>query len=258
MAPVLPDLSARGQLIDLGWADVGCEWPSLVGQVHVWCIPLRRSAPHCEWLSAEELARAGCFVFPKDRDRYLGSHCQLRKVLARYLQLNPRELVFSVNAYGKPGLVSTGYGPLFFNLSHSGEYALLGVTDIAELGVDVEMIRPSAATLALAQRTFSPAEYSALAMLLPGRFVEAFFALWARKESFIKSMGLGLSMSLQDFDVSVEPDQRPRLIQIRVAGEEPSDWFMTEPPPLPGYRAALALRAAASQVDCRFFMVPDE
>ena len=76
-------------------------------------------------LSADETERAARFHFDRDRDRFIVSHVALRNILSRYLNCQPNELTFSVDEYGKPALKEH---KLEFNLSHSGDFALIAVT----------------------------------------------------------------------------------------------------------------------------------
>jgi 4'-phosphopantetheinyl transferase len=99
----------------------------------------------------------------------------------------------SRGAYGKPMLPD---GPCF-NLSHAGDYALLAVSD-QEIGADIERLR-KADTSALAKRFYHPDEQTALAASTSP--MELFFTIWALKESYIKNIGRGFSVSPASFAV---------------------------------------------------------
>jgi 4'-phosphopantetheinyl transferase len=126
----------------------------------------------------------------------------LRCILARYINLPPAELVFSYNQHGKPQLENDS--SLQFNLSHSGDLALLAIGKEFPLGVDVEFFsaRPYEG---IGKHLFSSSEIEGLqqsnAMLKP----LAFFHIWAQKEAFIKACGLGLAYPTQKFDVAILP-----------------------------------------------------
>lgn len=106
---------------------------------------------------------------------------------------------------GKPCLSG---GPCF-NLSHSGDYVILGVSD-RELGVDVERIAPW--NDRVARRCFLPAE---LSWLYADPTENAFFRLWTAKESVMKATGLGFSMPPSSFSV-LPMEDGPHGIEGRV------------------------------------------
>ena len=60
----------------------------------------------------------------------------LHRVLAVYLGEDPARIRLETGAQGKPRLADP-QGQLRFNLSHSGEIALVAVSGEAEVGVDV-------------------------------------------------------------------------------------------------------------------------
>ena len=132
-----------------------CEFTAVPG-VETWCvdllvIPARESL---EALSTDELARAARFKFEDDRRRYLHAHCALREILAKAVSYRAEALEFRIGAHGKPSLPDAYSIP--FNMSHSGELALIGLgaglPREAELGVDVEAMRPISDSAALAVR----------------------------------------------------------------------------------------------------------
>lgn len=76
---------------------------------------------------------------------------------------------------------------LHFNMSHSGPYALCGLSD-ENIGVDIETIRPRRTLLI--QRSLSPKEYQWY--LDRGSRWEDFYSLWTLKEARVKQSGRGL------------------------------------------------------------------
>lgn len=172
-------------------------------------------------LSADESQRAARFHFSADRDRYIAAHGCLRVVLARYLQDEPGQLSFSTNAYGKPYLDDH---KLEFNLSHSGDYALIAVTLEHKIGVDVELIRDEVEILSIANRYFSKNEITELMTLPLEDRITGFFNCWTRKEAYIKAHGFGLSLPLDSFDVSLSPRDPAILRATRPNLQEAARW----------------------------------
>ena len=90
---------------------------------------------------------------------------------------------------GKPYVVD---GSLHFNLSHSGDYALIAVTADAPVGVDIERHREHRRWREIAKRFFAPHEASSL------RTADDFYRLWVVKEAVLKALGTGLRGNLAD------------------------------------------------------------
>ena len=211
-------------------------------QVDVWRISLdlRSAAVKSlkSTLSEEESQRAARFYFPEDRIRYIIAHSSLRNILSRYLNCNPDQLNFSTNEYGKPAL--DGHN-LEFNLSHSGEFALIAMSGEQKVGVDVERIRSDIELESMARRFFSSNEVSEL-MTLPSEEREiGFFNCWTRKEAYIKAQGLGLSLPLDSFDVSLTSNEPAILLATRPDPKEAARWTLFSPEIESNYVAAVAV-----------------
>ena len=182
--------------------------------VDVWRLSLgtlASSAPTlATCLSDSEKARAARFVFERDRTRFIACRAVLRALIADNLSIEPADVLFIYGEKGKPSLANHR---LFFNLSHSHNEACIAVSSEAALGVDVEYIRPPTRNtwVGLAQRFFSSAEIKALSNLPDSMQSEAFFACWTRKEAYLKLHGLGLSLPLDQFSVTVDPASPAKL-----------------------------------------------
>ena len=199
-------------------------------------------------LSANEKERAARFHFEVDKNRFVIAHGVLRKILGHYLHRNPAELTFSVNQYGKPALDNSS---LEFNLSHSGDFALIAVTQGRKIGVDVEHIRQGISSHVIAQQYFSKAEVAELQSLPIEKRVNGFFTCWTRKEAYIKAQGLGLALPLESFDVSLTPGQPAILRATRPDEKEAAHWALRSLDVDPNYAGAVAVEGA--EFDFRFF-----
>ena len=134
-----------------GWTpfslDPGEPWPILGPRdAHVWRFdldaPVASAAILESALLPDEWARAARFVFATDRVRYRLTHALLRQLLARYTDREPGALSFTASADGKPELSpNADASGLHFNLSHSGRWAILGVTTAGRIGVDSKPLR---------------------------------------------------------------------------------------------------------------------
>ncbi len=98
------------------------------------------------------------------------------------------------NDYGKPYLKD---GNVFFNLSHSGSVAVCALSD-GEVGVDVQKVVP--VKNGLLKRVCTQSEYSFITAQERGA-EERFCRLWTVKESLIKFLGKGLSLSPSRIEV---------------------------------------------------------
>ena len=153
-----------------------------------------------ELLSNEERARAARFVSDDVRRRFVAARGTLRRVLADELGAAPSALEFSYGEHGKPALQNS---TTVFNLSHSGDIALIAIADCGVVGVDVEVLRDDTDFDAIAENSFSDAELAAWRALPEAEKRDAFFATWTCKEAYLKALGTGFAVSSRAFDVSV-------------------------------------------------------
>lgn len=187
-------------------------------------------------LSDDERARAARFVFDRHRGRFIVARGRLRQILGGIAGRPPEDLRFAYGAHGKPALSGIPGAP-HFNLSHSGDLAVVAVSSDLELGVDVEAVRPLKEDVA--ERFFSAAEIAALAKLAESDRLDAFYRCWTRKEAVIKALGTGLSLPLKSFDVSIDA-AGARLLRLEGMPDAPRDWALAHLDPAPGYAGAIA------------------
>ncbi len=196
-------------------------------EIHLWRVPLNVDSAQQDilraQLSPDEAERAARVHFEHDRTRFIVAHAALRQTLARYTGKQPNALSFRVGAQGKPTLAFDT--DIQFNLSHSGNLALIAITRGRAVGVDVESIRDNFDPLALAMRFFSAPEIEDLRACDPATRTAQFFTLWTRKEAFIKAVGHGLSLPLSSFDISETHGDRVRVLESR-GDYEKTDWWV--------------------------------
>ena len=192
-------------------------------------------------LSPAERTRTDAFRNEQARRNYIISHAALRQILADRLKGSLAEIAFQTGTYGKPALAGTGEGRLEFNLTHSGDVALVAVTSGSEVGIDVETVRPMPDAVRIAERFFSAAESDALKQLPETEQATAFLNLWTRKESLTKGTGLGIANFLARFEVTSGAEAKVKTIDgdPRLAAQ----WTLHSFQPVPGYLAAVAVRS---------------
>jgi 4'-phosphopantetheinyl transferase len=164
------------------------------GEIHLWRAALdspARLAGSEAVLSREEALRSRRFVRTVDRERFIVAHGALRMVLGLYLSVDPQSLEFRNGPMGKPALVQT-FSDLRFNLSHSGDLALIAITRGRDVGVDVEFVERDIDFDPIVEQYFDPTEAWDLRTAPPQERVSRFFDLWTRKEACLKAEGLGL------------------------------------------------------------------
>jgi 4'-phosphopantetheinyl transferase len=237
-------------------AEMGSDFQLAANEAHVWLVSLSgqesRDPSDFGPLSADEVQRARRFHFDRDRHRFTSARAALRNILAQYLGTAPQELRFSYTAKGKPELPADFRKPRFqFNLSHSGDFAMVAVALGSRVGVDIEFINPERATGDIAARFFSSAEIRTLEALPVAARVEAFFQCWTRKEAYVKGLGAGLSVPLDSFDVAFGPGVAPALLRLADSLNEASPWSMHDIAAPPGYAAALAVEGRHHQLQLR-------
>lgn len=215
------------------------------GEVHVWAVSLHGDPDAlAALLSPKERERAARFRFADHQRRFQIGHGALRAILGGYLGVDPSAVEFTQGSRGKPYV--SGAGP-FFNLSHSGKLALIAVSP-TEVGIDLEKVRRLDSLTAIARQHFSPSEFSALDALQDDARQLAFYRCWTRKEAYIKALGVGLSMPLDTFDVSL--GERPEFLACRDPSEQPANWSLLDVSPGPEFVAAAALRGGQPRLRC--------
>ena len=110
-------------------------------------------------------------------------------LLSEYLGRSPK---YCIEKFGKPCGEE-----IEFNFSHSGCIAICAVSDFP-IGADVEKIRNI--NMNIAKKKFCPEEYQVISTSSNPQ--ESFFEYWVKKESYLKALGTGLRIPLNEFDVT--------------------------------------------------------
>ena len=196
-------------------------------EVHLWVIDLdtapTEAARRVAATTESDRDRASRFRRPDDAEHYLSAHGALRLILSDALGCNPHALRFGAKSEGKPVLEGE---TLEFNLSHSGNVALVAVSSARQVGVDVEQLRSLPDLDSLAARVCNESELASIMGLAQADRERAFFALWTRKEAMAKATGEGIAAVFRD-DGDTSPDIH-------------DGWTLVELSDLPGYAACVA------------------
>lgn len=209
----------------IGQHDASCmnpiALPGTAGQdIAFWLVNLDTAAAsggpeaHGSVLDRREQERASRFRFERDARRFLASHAALRTILAQQTGRPARSLQFREGPFGKPHLEGTGQ--LHFNMSHSGGWALIGVSPAVPIGVDIELMNPMNDLDALAKRNFSQGEYAEFVDIEPDRKLQAFLRCWTRKEACLKALGSGLSIEPHLFQAGLGSEEARTTIPVNL------------------------------------------
>lgn len=221
------------------------------GTVHLWSAELDHpedEIPAFELLSVDERHRATQFRFERNRRRFTIARATLRVLLARYVARRANEIAFIYDQYGKPAIAG---GEPQFNLSHSGELAVIAISAHLPLGVDVEQLSRSIDSDALIGSFASANERAAFAALPQQGRELAFFYWWTRKEAVLKALGTGHSQPMESFDVSISLDD----VRLTAVGSEefPQHISLSNIPLPPGYIGSLAICGEAHAIETHQF-----
>ncbi len=136
-----------------------------------------------------------------DVQRSLFGELLLRRVLCEKLKIRNMDLRIDFEEKGKPFIQNY---PLHFNLSHSGVWVVVAFSG-QPVGIDVEQIKKN--RLEVARRFFTEEEFQNL-MNTPGPERSAYFyTLWTLKESYLKAIGRGLTLSLNSFNIKTVQEE---------------------------------------------------
>ncbi len=156
--------------------------------------------------------------------RWVAARAALRGVIGHYLGMAPARVPLERDARGKPRVATAAAGGVRFNLSRSGDLALVAVRLDREVGVDLERVRDGVDGGALARELLPPPARPSLVALAAEGPRAAFFRAWARHEALVKAAGGGLTGP---------PDRYPPAhFSVRALGG------------IPGYAAAIASEGA--------------
>lgn len=214
------------------------------GEVHIWSACLSENENEISYftslLSQDEKEKANQFRLSEDQKRYTISRGILRCLLGNYLRETPEEIEFLYGLWGKPCLQKEKN--IFFNLSHSKDYALYAFAQGYEVGIDIEFINRNLELEEMARGIFSAEEFSFWNVLSSEEKRESFFKCWASKEAFLKSIGKGWLETKQTptlFEANTRASNNSKLKQNRKLLE---DGMVTYPycfEDIPNYASAL-------------------
>jgi 4'-phosphopantetheinyl transferase len=184
--------------------------------------------PLLEILSVEEQAHYLRYRQPRDQLHFIYGRSALRYYLAELLDTTPQDIAFIHSQHGKPLL--TRHDAPCFNVSHSGDYVLLGFHTDA-IGVDIEQANIPA-PFEILPHLFSAEEQRYCQIANPAA---RFYQIWTAKEAVLKAWGMGFAGVIPDFSV-INKD----LSWMQQLTADTQVWTIKLPD---GYAGAIALQS---------------
>lgn len=178
-------------------------------------------------LSPGEIQRGERYIREIDKKRFYTCYTLLRKTLADYLSINPIDIQFHKNQYGKPFILKS-QNPLNlqFNISHSKNNLFFGLCLDHNIGVDIEETDRTLNVNDLAKQVLSDDELRIFSQLSDQDRITGFFNAWTRKEAFLKAIGMGMYFPLKNFSVSFVPNESEQLLNIQDDRYDKTVWTL--------------------------------
>ncbi|XP_019886643.2 L-aminoadipate-semialdehyde dehydrogenase-phosphopantetheinyl transferase [Ooceraea biroi] len=183
--------------------------------------PSEREFEHAiSCIQSDEKARLGRFVFRKDVRASLAGRLLMRKFVSDYGGLPYDKIIFLRNEHNRPVLKDNSIA-VSFNVSHHGSYAVLaGETIHVKLGVDIMTLEHTGNKnipeyFRLMDRNFSAAEWREIkgsSGKPEAEQLSMFYRHWALKESYVKALGVGITVDLRKIDFRTNSSLREGLI----------------------------------------------
>ncbi|PQO43782.1 4'-phosphopantetheinyl transferase family protein [Blastopirellula marina] len=211
--------------------------------LHLWSIPLRQSksqlAPLRAILSTSEREKADSFLLDAQTQRYTVCRGAVRQIVAEYLGQAPEQLALTAGEFGKPQLQN--HDSLWFNVSHSGDLAVLAISTIGEVGVDIEQIRQIRGLPRMIDRCLAPCERPDVLRLPSAEQDRQFLRYWTHKEAYLKTYGVGIRRPLEKLEIDLMAPPARRVISHGDYFPEDSAASVIEFCPAEGYVGAISV-----------------
>lgn len=179
----------------------------------------------------ERKEKINCLALRDDKKRSLAAG-----VLLSFAQRNsgfdPDKTEYKIGKNGKPFI--KGAEKFHFNLSHSGDYAVIAFSQDGDVGVDIEKIRDT--NFNIAKRFFHSDEYESINASAEEEKTELFFRYWTLKESYLKATGTGFFRPINSFKILIDESND---ISVKTADGEDEGYSFFEIPEIKGYALSL-------------------
>lgn len=183
-------------------------------------------------IQPEEKERLAKFVYRDDFNASIIGRLLMRRFIAACLpELDYNAIRFERDSRGKPFLNRKDYqiSHIDFNVSHHDRYTVLAgtyasnpsATDEQTIGVDVMKTeysggKPLSEFFRIMQRTFTVSEWNFIkSRETEQKQTNAFMRHWCLKESYVKNVGVGITINLQNIDFQLNSESLPTNSIVR-------------------------------------------
>ncbi len=168
----------------------------------------------------------------KDPWQVIYSDFILKTALSKELNIPRSQIKILTDEHGKPHLPND---ERYFNLSHTKDLIVLA-TDDQPIGIDAELIVPFDEVEDL-KNTLSSQEREQFQHIPKKHQLHFFYKLWTLKESYLKAIGKGLSISLDSFTIALSEQAI-----LKSAPDDDLDWHLKLYTPASNYICAVCSR----------------
>lgn len=202
-------------------------------------------------LSVAENQKANEIRVEWARKRYLATRAFVRQMLSDFvlpdLVIPPHQWRFEPGIHGRPEVVFPKVPSLSFNLSHTPDRILCGISTDGTLGVDIETCTARIDMERMIRKVFAPAEQARLnATESVEEKKRLFFVFWTLKEAYLKGLGTGIVLPLQYVDFGDSRfSQKGIATRLRLHPTIPDDesrWRFSLHQSIGGHQIGTALR----------------
>ncbi|UZR99512.1 4'-phosphopantetheinyl transferase family protein [Chondrinema litorale] len=177
-----------------------------------------------EFFSERDLVSYNSYINVADKHRMLASRVLLNSMLKSLFSGNFSIKGLQKNEKGKPII----YGLAGLSISHSGDFAVVSISEEAETGIDIQKIGnfPEEDIHAILNQEEKLA-YQALTIVEKQQW---FYDVWSKKEAALKAMGEGLAIEMKELTFS------NNMSQVNY-GDQP--WYFYKTPAINKYSLQL-------------------
>ncbi|WP_242277560.1 4'-phosphopantetheinyl transferase superfamily protein [Bacillus cereus group sp. BfR-BA-01446] len=155
-----------------------------------------------KYISKQKLEKINRLKNIEDRMRSIVGDVLVRWAICNKYKLFNADLKFTTNEYGKPFLMNKVNENIevSFSISHSGSWVVAAISP-SKVGIDIEKIVDI--DMKITEQFFTEEENKSLATIIQEKQLDYFYELWTLKESYIKTIGEGLSIPLNSFSINI-------------------------------------------------------